>query len=136
MAKLIAVTDYRRRRQMAYNTEHGITPRSVQRAVQESLHTVLKGREVEASVVQEGGASFDLSELLRELEAEMVQAASNMEYERAAVLRDQINELKSGTGLDKIEPKRRPYPTAAKKKAGAKKDAGSKARKRLAKPSL
>jgi len=136
MAKLIAVTEYRRKRQMAYNQKHGITPRSVQRAVQESLHTILKGREIEASVVQEEGAGFDLSELLRELETEMMQAAGNMEYERAAILRDQINELKSGTGLDKIEPKRRPYPSAAKKKAGAKKGAGSKGRKRIAKPSL
>lgn len=119
MAKLISVTEYRRERQMAYNEAHGITPRSVQRAVQESLHTILKGREVEASVVKESAGGFDLHELLRELEEEMVQAASNMEYERAAVLRDQIAELKSGTGLDKIEPKRRPYPASKKSRSKA-----------------
>jgi excinuclease ABC subunit B len=121
MAKLIAVTEYRRGRQMAYNEEHGITPTSVKRAVQESLHTILKGREMEESVVREGGANFSVSELLLELEAEMMQAAGNLEYERAALLRDQITELKSGMGIDKIEPKRQPVRyTAGKKHSGKK----------------
>jgi excinuclease ABC subunit B len=39
----------------------------------------------------------------------MEHAAGNLEYERAALLRDQIVELKSGTGIEKIEPKRRPF---------------------------
>ncbi len=115
MEKLLAVTEYRRARQMAYNEKHGITPRSVQRAVQESLHTILRGRKVEEQVARQEGAAFDLSELLHELESEMMQAAGNLEYERAALLRDQIAELKSGTGLEKIEPRKRP---AAKGKAG------------------
>jgi excinuclease ABC subunit B len=108
MQALIAISEYRRSRQVAYNEKHGITPQSVRRAVQESLHTILKGRELEASVVQEGGGNFSLSETLRELEAEMVHAAANLEYERAALLRDQIMELKNGTGLSKIEPKKKP----------------------------
>jgi excinuclease ABC subunit B len=116
MAKLMAVTDYRRARQMAYNEEHGITPTSVKRAVQESLHTILKGRELEESVVRETGASFDVGELLRELETEMVQDAGNLEYERAALLRDQIAELKRDTGIDKIEPRRKPVNYADGKK--------------------
>jgi excinuclease ABC subunit B len=80
----------------------------VQRAVQESLHTILRGRELEESVVREGGGDFSISELLRELEEEMVTAAGNLEYERAALLRDQIAELKEGTGIARIEPKKRP----------------------------
>jgi excinuclease ABC subunit B len=93
---LLAVTEYRRRRQAAHNEAHGIVPRSVVRAVQESLHTVIRGRKVEESVVREG--ALDTVELLRELEAEMVEAASKLEYERAALLRDQIAELKAGMG--------------------------------------
>ncbi len=96
---LIAISDYRREKQVQYNEKHGITPTSVKRAVQESLHTLLKAREVEESVVRETGAAFDVGEVLRELEAEMVQAAGRLEYERAALLRDQIQELKAGTGL-------------------------------------
>jgi excinuclease ABC subunit B len=108
MEALMAITEYRRAKQIAYNEKHGITPRSVQRAVQESLHTILKGREVEESVVREGGGDFSLSETLRELEQEMVTAAANLEYEKAALLRDQIAELKAGTGINKIEPRRKP----------------------------
>ncbi|MDB6156113.1 MAG: excinuclease subunit [Chthoniobacteraceae bacterium] len=115
MEALMAISDYRRTKQIEYNTKHGITPRSVTRAVQESLHTILKAREVEASVVQEGGGDFNLSEVLRELESEMLQASGNLEYERAALLRDQIMELKAGTGIDKIEPKRRPTKYGAKR---------------------
>ncbi len=108
MQALIDITEYRRARQMEYNEKHGITPQSVKRAVQESLHTILKGREVEASVVKEQPGGFSLSETLRELEEEMMHAAGNLEYEKAALLRDQIAELKAGTGLTKIEPKKRP----------------------------
>src|SRR5712672_2582378 len=105
--RLIAITEYRRAKQMEHNEANGITPTSVRRAVQESLHTILRGRDLEQSIVRETGADLDLTEVLRELEAEMQVAAANLEYERAALLRDQINELKNGTGLAQIEPKKR-----------------------------
>jgi excinuclease ABC subunit B len=108
MQALMSISDYRRTKQMEYNEKHGITPQTVRRAVQESLHTILRGREIAASVIQEGGGDFNLTELLRELEEEMQSASANLEFERAALLRDQIMEVKSGTGLTKIEPKRRP----------------------------
>src|SRR3984957_10930605 len=106
--RLVAITEYRRTKQSEYNEQHGITPKSVRRAVQESLHTMLRGRQLEESVVRESGADLDLTEVLRELEEEMQLAAANLEYERAALLRDQILELKNGTGITKIEPKKRP----------------------------
>jgi excinuclease ABC subunit B len=108
MEALISISEYRRTKQVEYNEKHGITPQTVRRAVQESLHTILRGREIAASVIQEAGGNFDLTELLRELEEEMQQASANLEFERAALLRDQIMEVKNGTGLSKIEPKRRP----------------------------
>src|SRR5438477_854993 len=108
MQALISISDYRRTKQMEYNEKHGITPTTVKRAIQESLHTILRGREIAASVIQEAGGDFDLTELLRELEDEMQNASANLEFERAALLRDQIMEVKSGTGLTKIEPKRKP----------------------------
>jgi excinuclease ABC subunit B len=113
--KLVAITEYRRSRQIAYNEEHGITPTSVKRAVQESLHTILRGREVEESVIKEGGGDFNITEMIRELEEEMQIAAANLEYERAALLRDQIMELKSGSGISRIEPKKRPVQYGAGK---------------------
>jgi excinuclease ABC subunit B len=108
MEALISISEYRRAKQMEYNEKHGITPQTVRRAVQESLHTILRGREIAASVIQEAGGDFNVTELLRELEEEMQEASVNLEFERAALLRDQIMEVKSGTGISKIEPKRRP----------------------------
>jgi excinuclease ABC subunit B len=108
MEALMSISEYRRTKQMDYNEKYGITPQTVRRAVQESLHTILRGREIESSVIRESGGDFNLTELLRELEQEMQEASANLEFERAALLRDQIMEVKSGTGIDKIEPKRRP----------------------------
>jgi len=108
MEALMSISDYRRTKQMEYNEKHGITPQTVRRAVQESLHTILRGREIAASIVQEAGGDFNVTELLRELEEEMQHASANLEFERAALLRDQIMEVKSGAGITKIEPKRRP----------------------------
>jgi excinuclease ABC subunit B len=108
MEALISISEYRRAKQMGYNEKHGITPQTVRRAVQKSLHTILRGREIAASVIQEAGGDFNVTELLRELEQEMQEASANLEFERAALLRDQIMEVKSGTGISKIEPKRRP----------------------------
>ncbi len=120
MEALMAITDYRRTRQMEYNEAHGITPQSVHRAVQESLHTILRSRQLEEGVIREGGGDFSLSETLRELEQEMMHAAANLEYERAALLRDQIGELKNGAGLTKLEAKRKPVKYNAPR-AGARK---------------
>ncbi len=58
--------------------------------------------------MQEAGGDFNLTELLRELEDDMQRASANLEFERAALLRDQIMEVKNGTGLSKIEPRRKP----------------------------
>jgi len=108
MEALTSISEYRRARQMEYNEKHGITPQTVRRAVQESLHTILRGREIAASVIQEAGGDFNITELLRELEDEMQRASANLEFERAALLRDQIMEVKSGAGITRIEPKRGP----------------------------
>ncbi|MFL6595994.1 MAG: excinuclease ABC subunit UvrB [Chthoniobacterales bacterium] len=119
MQGLINISEYRRAKQVEYNEKHGITPQTVRRAVQESLHTILRGREIAASVVQEAGGDFNLTELLRELEDEMQTASKNLEFERAALLRDQIMEVKNGTGISKIEPKRKPVKYSSPRRRGS-----------------
>jgi len=93
---LLDITEDRRRRQMEHNRKHGITPHSVKRPVQERLRVILEGED-ESARVQE--RPLDVAELIRELEAEMKEASARLEYERAALLRDQIMELKSGGGI-------------------------------------
>src|SRR4051812_13963093 len=92
----LATSEYRRTRQLAYNQEHNITPRSVSRALEESLSS--KSDEKAISVIRDAGRDFDVTETIRELEEEMLVAANNLEFEKAALLRDQIHELKRSTG--------------------------------------
>jgi excinuclease ABC subunit B len=103
--ELLAVTKARREKQIAYNTEHGLTPRTIIRAVQESLGSLLKGKQIAGGVVGESSSDMDVMTVLQELEAEMFAASNSMAYEKAALLRDQIMELKQQAGLTKIEPR-------------------------------
>jgi excinuclease ABC subunit B len=96
--KFLAVSDYRRQRQLAYNQEHHITPRSVIRAVEESLAVYQNTRRQADMVLREAGGNFDLTETLRSLQEEMIEASNNLEFEKAALLRDQIRELKTSFG--------------------------------------
>ena len=96
---LLNVTAYRRQRQMEHNEKHGITPKTVQRAVQESLHMYGRAKSVEDSIVREAGGDMAVIDVISELEQEMAEAASKLEYERAALLRDQIRELKKQAGM-------------------------------------
>jgi excinuclease ABC subunit B len=96
--KFLAVSEYRRQRQLAYNQEHNIAPRSVSRAVEESLAVYQNTRKRAAMLLGEAGGDFDVAETLRGLEGEMVEASNNLEFEKAALLRDQIRELKRQFG--------------------------------------
>ena len=91
--KFLETTEYRRQKQLAYNAAHGITPRSVNRAIEESL-SLRPGAEKSVAVINDAGGNFDITETIRQLEQEMLEAANNLEFEKAALLRDQVRELK------------------------------------------
>ena len=101
---LISICEYRRARQSAYNKEHGIIPQSVMRATQESLHVILKAHEVEQSILEETGGDLDTRNLIPDLQKEMQSASAKMEYEKAALLRDQIRELETGERAQSTPP--------------------------------
>ena len=94
MRRMMEVTARRRERQMDHNERHGITPRSIQRKIREGLLVREHARELDERVVRESGADYDVDRAIQEMEAEMMEAAGALEFERAAVLRDQIRELK------------------------------------------
>jgi excinuclease ABC subunit B len=104
--KFLAVTKYRRERQIAYNTEHNITPRSVSRAVEESLSVYQATRkEADDAMLREAGGDIDITATIQELEGEMLKAAEDLQFEKAALLRDQIKELKHMLDGTKSEAK-------------------------------
>jgi excinuclease ABC subunit B len=94
MKGMIRVTEDRRRRQMEYNREHGITPRSVQKSIRDGLILRAESEGIEERVVRESGVEYDAHHALQEVEKEMLEAAEALEFERAAVLRDEMLELK------------------------------------------
>jgi len=106
--KFLTVTEYRRQKQLDYNREHHITPRSVSRAVEESLATYESKRDAGASVLKDAGMDVDLTETINELETEMLAAAEELKFEKAALLRDQIRELKHMMDGSKPEKERKP----------------------------
>jgi len=92
--KFVAVSEYRRKKQLEYNLEHNITPRGVSRAVEDSLSSQKEVTTKATAFLRDKQPDFDVTETIRELESEMLEAANNLEFEKAALLRDQINELK------------------------------------------
>ena len=98
--KFLAVTEYRRQKQIAYNQEHHITPRSVSRAVEESLAVYQNARDKAEMLLHEVSGNLDLTQTLQDLQGEMVEAADDLQFEKAALLRDQIRELKRGLAGD------------------------------------
>ena len=92
--KFLAISEYRRNRQLSYNAQHGITPRSVSRAVEDSLSAHQQTSAQARGFLAETGLDLDISETIKELEEDMLTAANNLEFEKAALLRDQVRELK------------------------------------------
>lgn len=101
---LIDITDFRRDVQIAHNEKHGISPQSVVRAVQQSLsmaeETKAAAGLINQSLVAEGEMDYNVMQVLSELETEMREAATKLEFERAGHLRDQIKELKKKAGIE------------------------------------
>jgi excinuclease ABC subunit B len=94
----LEVTEQRREKQLAYNLEHQITPVSVQRAIDESLQAPGKRYDEAESrdqLVADSG-DVDVAQVIAEMETEMLEAAQKLEFEKAAILRDQIETLQSG----------------------------------------
>ena len=100
--ELLRITKNHREKQIAYNEAHGIVPHSVKRAINESAYVFKAGRRDQGLGVrnQDGvssvsGLESSPADLIAELTKDMLEAADNLEFERAAYLRDQIKELKT-----------------------------------------
>ena len=109
IAELLRLTNHRRRRQEEYNRKHGIVPRTVKRPIQESLGDKESSKSNEISMIHERGDDYDVKEVIRLIEQEMFEAADKLEFERAALLRDQIKSLESQDQKKPTKKKRVKY---------------------------
>ena len=99
MRRAIDETARRREMQLAYNAEHGITPETIRKAIRRGIEEEIQARRiVQDAVGMPDETQYVTHEFIQELESEMLAAAENLEFERAAQLRDRIHELKHQIG--------------------------------------
>ncbi len=103
MQAAIEETDRRRAKQVEYNAEHGITPETIRKAIRRGIEDELRGRKVAKQNMKADEPLFEIVELRKELEGDMLAAAEKLEFEKAGALRDKIEALKK---LLKSDPAR------------------------------
>jgi excinuclease ABC subunit B len=100
MQRAIDETNRRRELQRQYNTEHGITPESIRKAIRNSFEVELQARRVAQEALTHDQQEYEREELLAILEKEMLAAAESLEFEKAAQIRDQIEEIREAPEVD------------------------------------
>jgi excinuclease ABC subunit B len=98
MQRALDETQRRRELQLTYNAEHGITPETIKKAIKRGIEDEIAAQRVVTESAGLSETQYITQEFLNELEAEMLAAAQNLEFERAAQLRDRILELKKQLG--------------------------------------
>ncbi|NBC11546.1 MAG: excinuclease ABC subunit B, partial [Planctomycetes bacterium] len=102
MQEAIDETERRREKQLAYNDEHGITPQTIRKAIRQGLELELRARKTALRALSDDEKEWDRTELLAELEKRMMEAAQQLQFEKAAALRDQIKQVKDTPALGKV----------------------------------
>lgn len=93
MEKAITETNRRREIQQEYNIEHNITPHSVKKEISAGLRAIIPEKEEVARLDLKRVPKEELPSLIKELQSQMQLAAANLDFEKAAMLRDQITEI-------------------------------------------
>jgi excinuclease ABC subunit B len=100
MAKALGETSRRRERQIAFNKEHGIEPRSIRREVRDILDLVGGDKDVRDEEVVEKLPREVAKAMIGDLERKRLEFAKNLQFEKAAALRDDLVELRRRSGID------------------------------------
>lgn len=95
MEKAISETNRRREIQETYNKEHNITPRSVSKEISQGLRAIIPEKEETTGLDLKRIPKEELPSFIKELQSQMQLAAANLDFELAATLRDQIEEIKA-----------------------------------------
>ena len=89
------ISDERRTRQIEYNEKHGIVPKTITREIQEGLQSSYQYEQKDDKIKQVSEEEAVSKEVIAELEMAMLEAAQKLNFEKAALLRDQIDLLKN-----------------------------------------
>jgi excinuclease ABC subunit B len=96
MQRAIDETERRRKKQEAYNKEHGITPETIKKNIAKGIEEQREPATV--SPFRQDEELFITQEYINELEKDMLEAADHLEFERAAIIRDKIEEMRKHIG--------------------------------------
>ena len=99
MQKAIEETSRRRRVQETYNKEHGITPQGIKKAIKDIAERVQVVADTRVPYMTTPLSIGEMSRLIKQLESQMKKAAKNLEFEKAALIRDRIIELRKDEEL-------------------------------------
>ncbi len=113
MQRAMDETSRRRALQIAYNAEHGITPESIRKAIRRGIEEETQARQVVRQAVGRDEVTEANEEYITALEAEMLEAAEKLEFERAAALRDRIMSLRSESSGGTARPAASPQAQSA-----------------------
>ena len=94
MEYAINETNRRRKLQTEFNRKNNITPRTIEKAVRKGIESYKRAKEVMLEVTGEEQAEYEIRDVINELEKDMQEAARNLQFEKAIVLRDQVKTLK------------------------------------------
>lgn len=94
MQKAIDETRRRRKIQLKYNKEHNVTPETIRKEIRRTLTEQVKAQQTARHALRFSDTEYERVELAGQIEKEMLDAAENLDFERAAFLRDQLSELK------------------------------------------
>jgi excinuclease ABC subunit B len=86
-------TGRRRERQLAYNAEHGITPKTIEKEIRRGIEEIVRAQKIASEAVRWDEGEYSKVEVMAELEREMHAAAEQLDFERAARIRDQIRTI-------------------------------------------
>ena len=120
MRRAMDETNRRRSKQVEYNAEHGITPETIVKAIRRGIEEEIQAKTIARRAVGRDETTDATEEYLGNLEAEMLDAAEKLEFERAAALRDKILELRSAQGDGPKRPAASPQGQSARSQAKAK----------------
>ncbi len=119
MRRAIDETNRRREIQLEYNRRHHITPQSIHKAIRTGLESEIQARRTARQAIHASETDYTQQEMIALLENEMLEAAEQLEFERAATIRDQIKQLKDQPELTAVTTDHPPDQSRKNKPTGS-----------------
>ena len=103
MQKAMDETERRRTIQLEHNKQNNITPQTIRKGIRKSIEDESASKKIARQMVKEDEAEYVTQEYIRELEEEMLQSASDLNFEKAAEIRDRVLKLQSEMGMETVD---------------------------------